>query len=232
MFLSVSADYYSKYITNDYKSLIEEYEYAVKEKIPVRDSLVFYTAELSTDIVKSITLYTHITNKFTKSPFYLTSLFRLSKYYFMVNDTIKGHDNVKKLIYSDDHMYSPLGYMIIIGYYEKMGVFEKTKKLVNEMNEKYPDYWFIANYGLNEKEHVINVEKYYTVQVGAFSAKDNAEKLKKEFISNGYKDTHIVQRNELFKVMIGKFDTYEKAMSYSTVLQKSEGISVWVIKVE
>lgn len=232
VFITANAEYLKKYTDNDYESLYNEYKKQSEAGGQLSDSLLFYTAELTTDIIRSLTIYTQIANKYTNSPFYLPSLLRLAKYYYMTGDTIKGADMTKKLIYADNIRYSTLGYMIMIGYYEKMGDFEKTKKYVGEFRDKYPNFWFLSNYEQTNKEHTITMSVYYGVQIGAFSSKDNATKLMNEFIDKGYTNTHIVKKDKLYKVLVGKFEKYADALSYSTVLQKSEGISVWVIKVE
>lgn len=232
LFIAASAGYLDKFRDYDYESLEKEYNKKSNEGLDMPDSLLFYTAELSTDLVRSLTLYTQITNKYASSPFYLPSLLRLAKYYYMTNDTLKCYDMTKKLIYADNARYSTLGYMIMIGHYERMGDFENTKKYIAEFTEKFPGFWFLSNYEQSNKEHTITMSVYYGVQIGAFSSKDNAAQLVSEFKEKGYSDTHIVKKDQLYKVLIGKFEQYADALSYSTVLQKSEGISVWVIKVE
>ena len=228
--LTVYADYNNEYKKNDFEYFRNKYNEAVNNK-NLNDSLIFYTAELSHDILNSITLYTKIVNSYSSSPFYCKSLYRLSKYYFIINDTIKAKDIVKRLIYANEGTYSPFGYITLIAFYERNGDFDSTKKLIIEFAEKYSKYPFLKYYSIKNKEHTIIDASFYSVQIGAFMKKDNADKMKDELIKKGY-EAFVITKDNMYKVMVGKFEDAVKATSYSSVLQKSEGISVWTVKVE
>ena len=228
--LAIFGDYNKKYKENDFEYFRNKYNEAVNNK-KMNDSLIFYTAELSHDILNSITLYTKIINSYSSSPFHSKSLYRLSKYYFIINDTIKAKDIVKRLIYANDGTYSPFGYITFIAFYERNGDFESTKKLITEFAEKYSHYPFLKYYKIENQEHTIIDASFYSVQIGAFMKKDNADKMRDEFIKKGY-EAFVITKDNMYKVMVGKFEDAIKAASYSSVLQKSEGISVWTVKVE
>ncbi len=228
--LTIYGSYNDKYQKNDFEYFRNKYNEAVNNK-KLNDSLIFYTGELSNDILNSITLYTKIINSYSSSPFYCKSLYRLSKYYFIINDTIKAKDIVKKLIYANDGLYSPFGYITLIAFYERNGDFDSTKKLITEFGKKYSKYPFLKYYKTENQEHTIIDASFYSVQVGAFMKKENAEKMEEDFIKKGY-EAFVITKDNMYKVMVGKFDDAIKAASYSSVLQKSEGISVWTVKVE
>lgn len=77
--------------------------------------------------------------------------------------------------------------------------------------------------GLTKKKTASNV--LYRVQVGAFSDKTNAEKLKAELISKGY-SAYIVNRASLYRVQVGAFTLRENSNNLAARL-KALGYSVY-----
>ncbi len=71
-------------------------------------------------------------------------------------------------------------------------------------------------------------QQSYTVQVGAFGSKENAENLKKK-LSTDYKNVMIVPSAGLYKVRIGIFDSEEDATSFAESSLKKQGYSTRVV---
>lgn len=58
----------------------------------------------------------------------------------------------------------------------------------------------------------------YKVQVGAFSSRENADRLEMDLLAKGY-DTYIVQENDLYKVQIGAFSKKANAIALKERLE-------------
>jgi len=78
---------------------------------------------------------------------------------------------------------------------------------------------------LKESE-IVTEKKLYTVQVGAFSKEEGAQKLAKEIRGKGYQ-TYVVKGKTLYKVQVGEFKTSEEAKAISEKLKKL-GYEIWI----
>jgi len=67
-----------------------------------------------------------------------------------------------------------------------------------------------------KESEIVSDKKVYTVQVGAFSAEQNAQNLAKEIRDKGYQ-TYVVKGEKLYKVQVGEFKSNQEAQN---VLQK------------
>jgi len=77
-----------------------------------------------------------------------------------------------------------------------------------------------------KESEVVSDKKVYTVQVGAFSAEQNAQNLAKEIRDKGYQ-TYVVKGKTLYKVQVGEFKTSEEAKAISEKLKKL-GYEIWI----
>jgi cell division septation protein DedD len=78
---------------------------------------------------------------------------------------------------------------------------------------------------VKESETVSN-KKVYTVQVGAFSKEEGAQKLAKEIRDKGYQ-IYVIKGKTLYKVQVGEFKTSEEAKAISEKLKKL-GYEIWI----
>jgi cell division septation protein DedD len=78
---------------------------------------------------------------------------------------------------------------------------------------------------IKESETVSN-KKVYTVQVGAFSKQEGAQKLATEIRDKGYQ-TYVIKGKTLYKVQVGEFKTSEEAKAISDKLKKL-GYEIWI----
>ena len=69
-------------------------------------------------------------------------------------------------------------------------------------------------------------KKVYTVQVGAFSKEEGAQKLAKEIRGKEYQ-TYVIKGKTLYKVQVGGFKTSDEAKAISEKLKKL-GYEIWV----
>jgi rare lipoprotein A len=74
----------------------------------------------------------------------------------------------------------------------------------------------------------------FSVQVGVFVNPNNAEELQKMLEKKGYKDIKVFKitdkSNVLYKVSIGNFDTYEKAVEFKTKLLRNNIVGYIIMK--
>ena len=78
---------------------------------------------------------------------------------------------------------------------------------------------------LKESE-IVTEKKVYTVQVGAFSKEEGAQKLAKEIRGKGYQ-IYVIKGKTLYKVQAGGFKTSDEAKAISEKLKKL-GYEIWV----
>lgn len=228
----LNADYYNHYIECNAKKLEQMYDSLSIAKKPVSDSLLFYTAELTSSVVKSVTMYTQIVTGIPDSPFYNNSVYRLAKYNIMTKDTARALDQLKKLIYSKDVRFSPLSYIAIIGHYEKMGDNKTAGKYINEFITEYKGHPFLKNYTVDANtKRTGDLQNYYTVQVGSFSTEENADKMLQDYLKKGYEAYKIMVKGQ-YKVRIGKYGTKDDANTFLKVFQKAEAVGAWIVKVD
>src|SRR5665648_59269 len=67
-----------------------------------------------------------------------------------------------------------------------------------------------------KESEIVSDKKVYTVQVGAFSAEQNAQNLATEIRDKGYQ-TYVVKGEKLYKIQVGEFKSNQEAQN---VLQK------------
>jgi rare lipoprotein A len=76
--------------------------------------------------------------------------------------------------------------------------------------------------------------KGYGVQVGSYSTRENALRRANELKASGMPDVHIKQkyhpsRGELYKIVVGKFDSQEDATEYKAILQGRYKLAGFVV---
>ncbi|MCG2820263.1 MAG: SPOR domain-containing protein [Candidatus Atribacteria bacterium] len=77
-----------------------------------------------------------------------------------------------------------------------------------------------------KESEIVSDKKVYTVQVGAFSKEEGAQKLAKEIRDKGYQ-TYVIIGKTLYKVQVGEFKTSEEAKAISEKLKKL-GYEIWI----
>lgn len=80
-------------------------------------------------------------------------------------------------------------------------------------------------------ESVIETGKF-TVQIGAFESRENAERLQKLAEEQLQKPVQLAVEGSLYKLTVGEFTTKEEAYSYRALLQKQYGSQysdAWVV---
>ena len=70
-----------------------------------------------------------------------------------------------------------------------------------------------------KESEIVPDKKIYTVQVGAFSAEQNAQNLAKEISDKGYQ-AYVIKGESLYKVQVGEYNNYQEAQSVSQKLKE------------
>jgi len=76
---------------------------------------------------------------------------------------------------------------------------------------------------------------FYALQVGAYSKKESAEKVKAEVEKMGFKaliKESTQDGKTIYKVLVGRFDTREKAEQYLTKIESTLGVKPFVVEVK
>lgn len=77
-----------------------------------------------------------------------------------------------------------------------------------------------------KESEIVSDKKVYTVQVGAFSKEEGAQRLAKEIRDKGYQ-TYVIKGKTFYKVQVGEFKTSEEAKAISEKLKKL-GYEIWI----
>ncbi len=77
-----------------------------------------------------------------------------------------------------------------------------------------------------KESEIVSDKKVYTVQVGAFSKEEGAQKLAKEIRDKGYQ-IYVIKGKTLYKVQVGEFKTSDEAKAISEKLKKL-GYEIWI----
>jgi len=228
MFICVNADYKTQYNNGAYKTLSSILDSIDKKNGTPSDSLIYYTAELSKDVQHSVSLYNRIINQHPQSIFYNLSLYRMAGYGIVTDDTARAVPLLKKIILSKDISMAPLAYASLISIYERNGNIEESSKLISDFTAEYPKSEYIKIFSAGANKHTTPSETYFTVQVGSFSLKENAEKLFTSLNKKKY-DVFIEYKDGMYKVRIGRYKSRDEASRFQQIFQKSEGTASWVI---
>lgn len=168
-------------------------------------SLIFLEAIVTEDALKAVTLFNEVVTKYPDSKYADASVYRLSSYYFATGEFQKGSNYSKML--KKNYPSSP---------YIKLS------------EERLPKQ-------INTKDNKTTVVNKFTIQAGAFSNRDNAEALYKEFKEEGY-FSDIKEKNiagTVFHIVyVGKFATEEEAKNYLVVINKQLNLDGRVLALE
>jgi hypothetical protein len=203
---------------NDYLKKIESGKIEeVKEKLPKLKtkypddpSVLFLDGILTENGKTSVSLFSIVVNNYPESRYADAAVFRIYSYYYardMFPEATSWLDRLKK-----DYPSSPY-----IKIAEK-NIPIVDKKKINQSNKNS-----------NQK-----IEYKFTIQAGAFSNKDNANALKKQFIDAGY-SSEIKEKTvagTLFQVVyIGKFTTEEEAKNFLQQINSEYNLDGRVISI-
>ncbi|MEO0233550.1 MAG: SPOR domain-containing protein [candidate division WOR-3 bacterium] len=225
---SFTQDLRELYVKGDYKTLKLILD-SVKENDQCPSSLYFYIAELSNDVTLSLNYYRVIEEKYKDSPFYPLTLLRIAKYYTLSKDSSKALTYYRKLVSLKDSRTLEYAYLGIIGIYENYADINNANYWVSNFANEVGSSAFLKYFSTGEKtKHSQIKDKFYSIQIGSFKNKGNAESLFKKYKDKSY-DVFIVFEENLYKVRIGKFKNEQDAKSFLKIFQKAETVPAWIV---
>lgn len=198
---------YLKQIESGDKESVVKILPELKKKNPNNSSVIFLEAIVTEDAPKAVMLFKEVFNKYPESKYADASVYRLSSYYYAAGEYQKASSYSKML--KTNYPFSP---------YIKLSE-ERTPPKELKMNET-------KNVSLNKK---------FTIQAGAFSKRENAEALKKDFKKTGYSSEikeKTIAGTVFHIVYVGRYATEEEARNYLVVINKQLNLDGRVVTIE
>ena len=141
--------------------------------------------------------------------------YKLAEVYYKRGDYKRAKDIIKDLLYKEN--LTPEQKERVKELLTKVLLAQQRKLIIPKMF-KYV-----------KKE--VRKERYYAVQLGAFSTRERAKKLIEELKNKGLKDLKILPTNGVYKVIYGKFKTPEEASRAKEEVKKL-GIYGFVVEIK
>ncbi len=183
----------------------------LKQDYPNSSNVLFLEGVLTENAQDAVVIYQKIVDKYPKSAYADAALYRIYSYYFalgLYNTADKNFEKLKK-----DYPESP---------YIKMA----SMNVTTEENTTPPVKT------VDQKDETVYK---YTVQAGAFTNKDNAVALQKEFVNAGLK-SFIKEKNvggTIFNVVyVGQFVGKNEAEDFKAIANSQFNISGRVVEIE
>ena len=137
-------------------------------------------------------------------------------------------NNYPQSRYADAAMYR------IYSYYYALEMSPESASWLGKLKKNYPSSPYIKIAEKNNKISDQKIKYKYTIQAGAFSNKENANALKKQFIDAGYsseiKDKTVA--GTIFQVVyVGKFTTEEEAKNFLQQINSQYNLDGRVISI-
>lgn len=194
--------------SDEVKSKLSE----LKNTYPNSSNVMFLEAVLTENAQDAVVVYQEIVNKFPKSAFADAALYRIYSYYFA------------------------------------LGLYNTADKYLTKLKTNYPDSPYIKMASLNKSDEDVNKPQQvqssddvnekdykYTIQAGAFTNAENADKLYQQFVTAGMK-SFVKDKNvggTVFKVVyVGQFMSKDKADSFLQIVNSQFNITGRVVEIE
>ena len=228
------------YSFTDIKNLYDEGHFKeAREKLDKaaiqnpEDEELFLRALLASDGLKSYSLFESLINSYPKSKHLHTSLFSISQYQFLngnYKDAIQTLEKMRKNTpESEDSLQASL--WIALSYIA-MGDKKKAVLWYEKLGDSKLSTSPLAEPFLNHRN---GKTKIYSIQVGSFTKKPTAIELVHSFKNKGYDTwlaTTMKQGIKYYRVLVGEFDSKEKAIGFSRLFAEKEGIPFWIIGIK
>ncbi|MEO0128615.1 MAG: SPOR domain-containing protein [candidate division WOR-3 bacterium] len=211
----------------------EIFKELVKDENNPRIAEVFYyLARLTANPDSSVHYYRTIVNKYPQSRYADIAYLEIAKIFIGKQDFKNAMLTLNQL--NNDYPNSELKDEVLFWtgvVFIEIGNKENGYKVLQELINAYPkSIW--ANRAKNLIPSATPQREYYTIQIGSFRNKENAEKRLEELKTKGF-DARIVEAVIMdkihYRVWIGEFETLEEAKSLLAKLD-SLGIKGNVVK--
>ncbi|MEO0185363.1 MAG: SPOR domain-containing protein [candidate division WOR-3 bacterium] len=192
----------------------------------------YYLARLTVNPDSSIAYYQRIIGDYPQSRYADIAYLEIAKIGIAREDYKNALVTLNELNknYPNSELKEEILFWTGIAYIET-GNKEKGHKILQELINTFPkSIW--ASRAMNLIPSTQPTKEYYTIQVGSFKNRDNAEKRLEELKAKGY-NGRIVEASVMdklyFRVWVGDFETMEQARSVAAKLD-SLGIKGNVVK--
>ncbi len=204
---------YLKAIENGNIAQAKEALVDLKEKSPNDPSVMFLDAVLKENGQEAIVIYQAIVDNHSKSKYADAALYRIFSYYFALGLYETAGEKLKQL----KNFYPASPYIMVAD--QNLSTLEKTETQKTDTN-------------VEESKQKVEEDYKYTIQAGAFTNLDNANKLISEFeaasiyCSLGQKT---VGGTTFHVVYAGKFEKREDAESFLQVMNSRYKINGTIV---
>ncbi|MBU0878569.1 MAG: SPOR domain-containing protein, partial [Candidatus Omnitrophica bacterium] len=207
-------DAHKEYLYGNYEAAIEK-----AAKLKESDTVLYFLGlgyMKMENYSKARSYLRKLLKKFHDSKIYERALVKLADTYFLEKNFPKAEAFYKEIKekYPCSN-FSSLIYLKLAQIASREGKWEEKKKYLKIIKEKYPQSIEMKFVNILE-----NYGDFFTIQVGAFSSRENALAVKKE-LSEKYSVYVIEDKKEgltLYKVRVGKFRQKKKAEKISLKL--------------
>ena len=195
----------------------------------------YYNAVLEEDADVAAALYQGFVDKFRSSSYATQASYRLGQYYFARGSYVRSRQIFLELAKSEASTLGGEARYFAAKSLMASGDLAQAKAELQEIVQNFTGTW-IANFASADLAHSTMAtleaspkterrerEARYAVQVGAFSARENAGEEEKKFSKAGYK-TEVRERQEghrkSYLVWVGEFHDRDQARDFADELQK------------
>ncbi len=202
------------------------------KKNPRIAEVYYYLARLSIDPDSALFYYNTVINNYPESRYVGPSYLEIAKYHIARNDYANAVTVLKKILkkFPDVDFKDELLFWLGVAYIS-MDKEKESKEIFAELRKNYPS----SIWSERSKEIIageVPTEEYYTIQVGSYRKRANAEKYADKIRKKGF-DTRVVEAvvlgRKYHRVWVGKFNSVKEAKRFSLKLD-SLGIKGNVVK--
>ena len=220
---------------------------------------LYVEAFLETDATHAKNLYEKVIQKFPNSLYAEYSGMKLAQYYFITESYVFARQLVDNIIdkFPQSKFIPEAKYLAALCLVATDNN-KKAEKELRRIISNYPDSKFkeyakdelerLVSYKkqenkpynikkpqpyINEKNQLTTQLKVYTIQIGAFANKNNAENLKEIFVQKGISTkirTKNINDKLLHLVWIGDFETIDQAKTFGKMLKDRYNTSFRVVR--
>lgn len=196
--------------------------------------ILFYKALLAGDAEESVGFFKKILNKYPQSDYSDCALYGVSQYEFLQGSYKDAILTLKSITTSfPESKYYGSSCLWLASSYEALN---DTVNAVNWYKKVSNSDTFTSHIakealsGLAKKKRSI-----YSIQIGFFQNRKSAENLIGSFKEKGY-DTWLAttqqEGTKYYRILIGEFESKEKAEGFSKLFSEQEKIPFWIVKIK
>lgn len=231
---------------------------SVRDKYPNSPAPLFLEAYIEEDGDRAAELYRRLVDQYPQSQFTDHALLRLAQYYFTTGSYVVARQYLDNLVEQfPNSLLIPEAKYLAARCLIASGYFSTAEQELKELVKKYPKSPFKnqAKAALADLDQMVkrsskatNSEdgalsppsvpppsktKPYSIQIGAFSERANAQKLQQHFSQLGYAcriETKTINNSLFYLVRVGEFETEDQAVRFGEVFKNLHGIPFQVVK--